>query len=59
MKGQRGSRREGVYTVAGSTSGLQSVWQRHKVQTFKAAGAEIKEAGTRTGSEESGKEQVN
>jgi len=32
---------------------------RKKAQTFKAAGAEVKEVGTGTGSEESGKEQVN
>jgi len=32
---------------------------RKKAQTFKAAGAEIKEVGPRTGSEEWGKEQVN
>jgi len=30
-----------------------------KAQTFKAAGAEVQEIGTGTGSEESGKEQVN
>ena len=32
---------------------------RKKAQTFKAAGAELKEVGTGAGSEESGKEQVN
>jgi len=32
---------------------------KEKAQTFKVAGAEVKEVGTRTGSEESGKEQVN
>ena len=32
---------------------------RKKAQTFKAAGAQVKEAGTWTGPEESGKEQVN
>jgi len=32
---------------------------RKKAQTFKAAGAEVKEVGTRTSSKEPGKEQVN
>jgi len=32
---------------------------RKKAQTFKAAGAEVKEVGTKDGSEESGKDQVN
>jgi len=32
---------------------------RRKAQTFKAAGAEVKEVGTGTGSKELGKEQVN
>jgi len=32
---------------------------RKKVQTAEAGGAEVKKAGTRTGSEESGKEKVN
>jgi len=32
---------------------------RKKAQTLKVAGAEVKEVGTRTGSEESGEEQVN
>jgi len=32
---------------------------RKKAQTFKASGAEVKEVGTGTGSEESGKKQVN
>jgi len=32
---------------------------RKKAQTFKAAGEEVEEVGTRAGSEESGKEQVN
>jgi len=31
---------------------------RKKAQTFKASGAEVKEVGTKEGSEESGKDEV-
>jgi len=50
--GQRGLQMGGVCTVAGSTTGRQNVCQGKNAQTFKTAGAEIKELGSKEASEE-------
>jgi len=58
-KGQRGLLMEGVCIVVWFNHRAAECAARKKAQTYKAAGAEIKEVETGTGSQRSGNEQVN